>query len=84
MNDLITVMIPAYNAQKYIGRCIESLLKQTYKEIEILIVNDGSKDNTKSICEDYSQKDSRVRLVNQENGGEGAARNTRLKEPKGK
>ena len=84
MNDLITVMIPAYNAQKYIGRCIESLLKQTYKEIEILIVNDGSKDNTKSICEDYSQKDSRVRLVNQENGGEGAARNTGLKEAKGK
>ena len=84
MNDLITVMIPAYNAQKYIGRCIESLLKQTYKEIEILIVNDGSKDNTKSICEDYSQKDSRVRLVNQENGGEGAARNTGLREAKGK
>ena len=84
MNDLITVMIPAYNAQKYIGRCIESLLKQTYKEIEILIVNDGSKDNTKSICEEYSQKDSRVRLVNQENGGEGAARNTGLKEAKGK
>ena len=84
MNDLITVMIPAYNAQKYIGRCIESLLKQTYKEIEILIVNDGSKDNTKSICEEYSQKDSRVRLVNQENGGEGAARNTGLREAKGK
>ena len=84
MNDLITVMIPAYNAQKYIGRCIESLLKQTYKEIEILIVNDGSKDDTQSICEDYSQKDSRVRLVNQENGGEGAARNTGLREAKGK
>lgn len=84
MNDLITVMIPAYNAEKYIGRCIESLLKQTYKEIEILIVNDGSKDNTKSICEEYFQKDTRVRLVNQENGGEGAARNTGLREAKGK
>ena len=84
MKDLITVMIPAYNAQKYIGRCIESLIKQTYHEIEILIVNDGSKDNTKSICEEFSRKDSRVRLINQENGGEGAARNTGLREAKGK
>ena len=84
MNDLITVMIPAYNAQKYIGRCIESLIEQTYKDIEILIVNDGSKDSTKSICEEFSQKDARVRLVNQENGGEGAARNTGLREARGK
>ncbi|MEE1101372.1 MAG: glycosyltransferase [Agathobacter sp.] len=84
MNDLITVMIPAYNAQKYIGRCIESLIEQTYKDIEILIVNDGSKDSTKSICEEYSKKDERVRLVNQENGGEGAARNTGLIEARGK
>lgn len=84
MNDLITVMIPAYNAQMYIGRCIESLINQTYQNIEILIVNDGSKDNTKSICEEFSQKDSRVRLINQENGGEGAARNTGLREARGK
>ncbi len=84
MNDLITVMIPAYNAQKYIGRCIESLIEQTYKDIEILIVNDGSKDSTKSICEEFSQKDARVRLVNQENGGEGAARNTGLRDARGK
>ena len=83
MNDLITVMIPAYNAQKYIGRCIESLLKQTYQEIEVLIVNDGSKDNTRSICEEYAGKDARIRLINQSNGGEGAARNRGLVEARG-
>lgn len=84
MEELITVMIPAYNAEKYIARCVESLCMQTYKNIEILIVNDGSKDSTGTICLELEKKDARVRLVNQENGGEGAARNTGLREAKGR
>lgn len=83
MNDLITIMIPAYNAEKYIGRCLESLKNQTYKDIEIVIVNDGSKDKTQSICEEYVRKDSRFRLINQKNGGEGTARNVGIREAKG-
>lgn len=83
MNNLITIMIPAYNAEKYIGRCLESLKNQTYQDIEIVIVNDGSKDKTQSICEEYVREDSRFRLINQKNGGEGAARNTGIRESKG-
>lgn len=84
VKELISVMIPAYNAEKYIGRCLESLKNQTYSNIEIVIVNDGSKDNTQLICEEYVNKDSRFRLINQKNGGEGAARNKGLSEAKGK
>lgn len=84
MNELISVMIPVYNAQKHIGKCIESLLKQTYTNIQIVIVNDGSKDDSQIICEEYARKDKRIKLVNQPNGGEGAARNTGLKEADGK
>ena len=77
-------MILAYNAEKQIGKCIESLLVQTYENIEILIVNDGSQDKTRYICEQYMQRDTRVRLINQENGGEGNARNTGVKAACGK
>lgn len=84
MEDLISVMIPAYNAERYIKECLESLKNQTYKNIEIVIVNDGSTDCTQSICEEYVSEDNRFRLVNQENGGEGAARNRGLQEAKGK
>lgn len=83
MNELITIMIPAYNAERYIGRCLESLQKQSYRDIEVVIVNDGSKDSTQRICEEYAGKDSRFRVINQKNGGEGAARNTGLREAKG-
>lgn len=84
MEDLISVMIPAYNAERYIKECLESLKNQTYKNIEIVIVNDGSTDCTQSICEEYVSEDNRFRLVNQKNGGEGAARNRGLQEAKGK
>ena len=84
MKELISVMIPAYNAEKYIGECLESLKNQTYENIEVVIVNDGSKDQTQSICEKYVSEDNRFRLINQENGGEGAARNRGLQESKGK
>lgn len=84
MKELISIMIPAYNAEKYIERCLDSLVNQTYQEIEIVVVNDGSKDHTRQICEEYQKKDERIRLINQDNGGEGAARNRGLKEAKGR
>ena len=84
MNNTVTIMIPAYNAEMYIGRCIESLLSQTYKDIEILIVNDGSKDKTLEICEEFASHDDRVKVITQPNGGEGAARNTGVNNATGK
>jgi glycosyltransferase involved in cell wall biosynthesis len=76
MQPLISVIIPAYNAEKYISKCIESIQNNTYKNLEIIIVNDGSKDNTRQVVESFS--DSRIKLINQENGGVSKARNTGL------
>ena len=73
---LISVIIPAYNAEKYIEQCIDSIQKNTYENLEIIVVNDGSKDNTRQTVEAIS--DSRIRLINQENGGVSRARNTGL------
>jgi len=78
MKDLISVIIPVYNLEDYIGKCIESVLSQTYDKLEIIIVNDGSSDDSKKICESYLQKDKRIKLVNKENGGVSSARNTAL------
>lgn len=83
MGKLITVIIPVYNSEKTIGRCIESVINQTYKELEIIIVNDGSKDNTLYICEEYAKKDSRIVIINKENEGPSKARNLALSKATG-
>lgn len=80
---LVSVIIPAYNIEKYISQTIESVIRQTYKNIEIIIVNDGSTDNTPKIIQEYSQKDKRVKVINQSNKGLSAARNSGLKIAKG-
>lgn len=72
---MISVIIPIYNSEKYLSRCIDSILMQTYKDIEILLVDDGSTDNTKEICIDYSNKDSRVKYLHKDNSGVSATRN---------
>ena len=72
----VSVVVAAYNVEKYIERCLSSLRNQTLREIEFLIVNDGSTDNTKKICEAFEQMDSRFRLISQKNGGLSEARNT--------
>ena len=72
----ISVIIPMYNAEKYVRKCLDSIISQTYENLEIIVVNDGSKDSSREICEEYVQKDSRVKLINKENGGAGSARNT--------
>ena len=72
---LISIIIPVYNAERYIRRCIESVLSQTYKEIQVILINDGSTDNTLSILEEYSRSDSRIQLINKDNSGVSKTRN---------
>lgn len=80
----ISIIVPVYNAEKYVAESIESLINQTLKEIEIILVNDGSKDNSKEICEEYAKKDKRIIVINKENGGLADARNAGMKIAKGK
>lgn len=79
-NPKISIIIPAYNIENYIGQCLESLINQTYKNIEIIVVNDGSKDNTLSIINEYAQKDKRIKVIDQENQGVSQTRNNALKQ----
>jgi len=67
--ELLSIVVPVYNGEEYIGRCLDSLIHQTYKQIEIIVVNDGSTDATEKICTDYARNDNRVKLFNQENSG---------------
>lgn len=82
-NDLISVIVPIYNAEKYLHRCLDSLRKQTYTNIEILLINDGSSDRSLQICEKYEKKDDRFKLFQKENGGVSSARNVGLKNVRG-
>ena len=77
-NKKITVIIPMYNTEEYIERCIKSAINQTYKNLEIIIVNDGSTDNSLQICERLKKEDDRIKIINQENKGVSGARNTGL------
>lgn len=81
-NKKIAIIIPAYNIENYIGECLESLVKQTYSNLEIIVVNDGSKDNTLSIIQSYADKDNRIKVISQENQGLSEARNVAMKEIK--
>ena len=71
----ISVVVPVYRVEKYIHRCVDSILNQTYRDFELILVDDGSPDNCGTICEEYAAKDSRVVVIHQENGGLSAARN---------
>lgn len=84
MENLVSIIMPLYNGEKFIKITLESVLKQTYKNWELLITNDGSKDNSPKIVEEYAKKDKRIKLFNQINKGSAAARNNSLKEANGK
>ena len=83
-NDLITIVVPIYNVEKYLEKCIKSLLCQTYKNIEILLINDGSPDDSSIICKKYLKKDKRIKYIVQDNKGLSGARNTGIKHSSGK
>jgi len=76
--DLISIIIPVYNVEPFLERCIESITRQTYYNLEIILVNDGSTDNSKWICEKWQKKDVRIKLINKKNGGLSDARNCGL------
>jgi len=84
MDELISVIVPVYNAEKYIEHCIRSLLEQTYKNFELILINDGSTDRSLKLCKAFSDKDRRVKVYDRKNGGASAARNTGLERMKGK
>lgn len=83
MNKLISVIIPVFNVEKYLERCIKSIINQTYKNLEILLINDGSTDKSIEICNRYLEFDSRIILLNKENGGLSSARNLGIDKAKG-
>ena len=78
MTEKITVIVPVYNVEHYLDKCLDSVIKQTYKNIEIIVVNDGSTDNSGEICQEYAQKDNRIVYIEKENGGLSDARNAGL------
>lgn len=80
---LVTIIVPVYNVHAYVGECIESLMHQTYTNLEILLVDDGSTDGSDKLCEEYARKDNRIRVIHQENQGPAAARNAGLDHTKG-
>lgn len=77
---MISIIVPVYNTEKYLGKCIDSILSQSYNIFELLLIDDGSTDASGQICDDYCRKDHRIRVFHQENGGVSAARNQGLKE----
>lgn len=83
LDSLISVVVPVYNAERYLAACLDSLLAQTYQELEILAVDDGSTDRSYALCKEYAAKDRRVRVIHQENQGVGAARNTGIQNATG-
>lgn len=80
----VSIIVPVYNAEKYVRKSIESLTNQTLKDIEIIFINDGSKDNSGNICDEYAKKDERIIVIHKENGGQAKARNSGLEIAKGK
>ena len=82
-SDLITVVLPIYGVEKYLDHCILSVVSQTYRNLEILLVDDGSPDNCPMICDDWARRDSRIRVIHKANAGAGIARNTGIENASG-
>lgn len=83
MQDLITLIIPVYMVESYLDRCISSIVRQTYENLEIILVDDGSKDSCPAICDRWARKDKRIRVIHRENGGLSAARNSGIETAQG-
>lgn len=83
-NDLVSIITPCYNGERYINETIDSVLNQTYKNFEMIIIDDGSKDNSSEIIKRYQLKDSRIKFLQQANAGSAAARNNGIRHAKGR
>ncbi len=84
MKDLISIIIPVYNVQKYLNKCIDSLLAQTYDNLELVLVDDGSTDDSGKIADEYAKRDKRIKVIHKNNGGVSSARNSALEVAKGR
>lgn len=84
MEDLVTVIVPVYQVKEYLAKCIESILEQTYSNIEVILIDDGSNDGSEKICDTFANIDSRVKVIHQKNKGVSAARNIGLENSNGK
>ena len=80
----VSIIVPVYNAEAYLERCIDSILSQSCPDIEVLLIDDGSTDSSFKICQRFAERDERVLIHRQENGGEGSARNTGMELARGK
>lgn len=79
MNKLVSVIVPVYNVEKYLERCINSIIQQSYNNLEIILIDDGSTDASGKICDEYKEKDDRIIVIHKENGGLSDARNAGIK-----
>lgn len=83
MEEIISVIVPIYNVKLYLKECLESIINQSYKNLEIILVDDGSNDGSESICDEYKEKDTRIKVIHQENKGLAVARNVGIDNSKG-
>lgn len=82
-NGLVTIVLPIYNVEKYLNRCINSIVNQTYKNLEIILVDDGSPDKCPEMCDEWEKKDTRIKVIHKQNEGLGMARNTGIENATG-
>ena len=78
-HPLISVIVPVYNVEKYVGACVDSILNQSYKNLEIILVDDGSPDNCGKMCDAFAEKYNNIKVIHQKNGGLSNARNSGIK-----
>ena len=83
MTPTVSIIVPIYNAEKHLARCIDSILNQEYTDFELLLVNDGSTDSCGSICDSYAEQDSRIRVIHKENTGVSDSRNQAIDQARG-
>ena len=79
MKDVISVIVPVYNVSAYLPECLDSILSQDYEKLEVILIDDGSTDDSGAICDAYAQRDNRIRVIHQKNGGAAAAKNAGLR-----